>query len=635
VPPVVPELASRADVDALPRRLRLDVVGDLACLSHVVAAGSDYSGRPNFFAHGLLVEPVGGQADDDGFLRPADLWGAALWLQPFGADEVEGTELEPDPLELERGTLDEAALSDFMRRHPNQRAMVFAAVERLLVDHGGPVVVVGDDPESVAQWMRLVGRFLLPATAWRLPFSTYERARDLSTPTAAPFAVVGVPAADAVVVTGLPGSHFAVLRDGEPPVRAGVNRWTLPDGCELTAGSWARLAESVVALGLMPAVAELVDELADDFGSSAVEEPLWALGAAVLLLDELPEEDLAGDAAALVQAHWPRTLDGDASTIRELLGLLADHADCGTVAAAVSRRDGDASPSLTEQLVRVETLRHVFSGPAQYLRTGYATTPDLPDLSPGVQVELDGLLSPALDWVAGAGVIAPRALLDIASLLTAGSACAGRVTALAASLLIPRLLDRYLDPQALGWPPIPEWLWRRLRPALAEALATGNHDPGLAFSNATNEWLGPLGLVRGELRSASLRLTGPVEWERSAHTLFRRHRPVTEMERAAAYLAAFHGDDLPRPDGRCWRASQDAYPGELLDLRQAIVLMENLPTDARFAEVLLEVLRRTAPSPESIKAIQSLRSRERLLPAHEAMVVQHLSSPVTDASGAL
>src|SRR3954451_14024179 len=155
VPPTLPELPTQADVDALPRRLRLDLLGgNLACLSHVVAAGPDYSGRPNFFAHGLVLA-LGDEADAGGVLRPADLWGADFWLRPFGPEAVESSSPDGSLADLRRGPLDEAALERFTRDHPNQRDLVLAAFERY-VGGGGPLVVVGESPESVVQWLRLV-----------------------------------------------------------------------------------------------------------------------------------------------------------------------------------------------------------------------------------------------------------------------------------------------------------------------------------------------------------------------------------------------------------------------------------------------------------------------------------------------
>ena len=89
----------------LPRRLRLDLLDPpLACVSHVVAAGPDYSGRPNFFAHGLIVQLGDEDADDRGFLRPADLWDADLWLRPLGAKEVEFSDPDPELRQLRRGS---------------------------------------------------------------------------------------------------------------------------------------------------------------------------------------------------------------------------------------------------------------------------------------------------------------------------------------------------------------------------------------------------------------------------------------------------------------------------------------------------------------------------------------------------
>lgn len=253
VPPPLPELAARADVDALPRRLRLDLLDPpLVCLSHVVAAGPDYSGRPNFFAHGLVLELGDEDADERGFLRPADLWDADFWLRPLGPKEAESSDPDPELRRLRRGPLDTAGLERFTRDHPDQQDFVLAAFERFALG-GGPLVVAGDTSAgSVAHWVQLLGLLLLPANAWRLPFSTYERLSNVGTASGWPFAVVGIPATDGATAGALPGPRFAVLQDGERPARAGLGRWTLKDRAELVAGPWAQLADTSCSRGCSP-----------------------------------------------------------------------------------------------------------------------------------------------------------------------------------------------------------------------------------------------------------------------------------------------------------------------------------------------------------------------------------------------
>jgi hypothetical protein len=305
IPPALPELVSRGDVDALPRRLRLDLLDDrLVCLSHSVAAGPDYSGRPNYFCHGLVLDRTDEEVDDLGFLRPADLWHAGWWLRPLGSEAVESAEPDPGLNHLTRGSVDDAGPAALPGGRPGQRLLVLAAYERHL-HRPAPMLVVGDAVDSVAHWVRLLGRLLFPAAAWQLSFSTYERLRSATAVARWPFAVVGVPAADAATADDLPGGTCTVLYDDRAPDQVGPGRWRLADGTDLVAGPWARLADALADAGLLPAITRQLDDLFVECRDSTADAPLWALGAAALLLDEPLPGAASRDAVAVVLTHWP------------------------------------------------------------------------------------------------------------------------------------------------------------------------------------------------------------------------------------------------------------------------------------------------------------------------------------------
>ena len=493
-------------------------------------------------------------------------------------------------------------------------------------------MVVGDSSaESVAHWLRMIGMLLLPANAWRLPFSTYERLSSTGTASAWPFTVAGVPAADAATAAALPGQQFAVLADDATPIRSGAGRWGLHDRTELLVGPWAQLADTVVLAGLLPDVAHQIDELSVECGDSAVDRPLWALGAAVLLLEDLPMDDLARDASELALAHWPPGLDLGLGTTEKLLRRMADYSGADRVSDMVRERSAaGGSASLAVESARLGRLREALDNPESFARLEHTLPATAPLLEPAAAAELDDMLGEALGWVALAGDDAPRALLRITALMDGSGPAADRDRAeeLARTLLLPAVLERDADPVSAGWPPMPRWLWDALAPNLVPVLDIGRELPGQELSEATHRWLGPLSVPRGELTVEALGAIGRVEWERAAFRVFcERPRPVdlTPLERAAAFLSAVHSSAVT--EGRSeteWArlAAEDAYAREPLDLAQALVLMEVLPTHVPFHRVLLDVLSRTPITRKSADAVARLREREALSAAVDAALVR-------------
>ncbi|MGY1726805.1 hypothetical protein ACI79J_07515 [Geodermatophilus sp. SYSU D01062] len=633
VPPALPELASKADVDALPHCLRLDLLDGperLVCLSSIVAAGPDYSGRPNLFAHGLVVSSGGLTDEREKPIRPADLWDADLWLRPLGTRAAEESQLDERLQDLTRGPLDDAALDAFTRAHRNQLELVLAAVERHLRGDAGPLVIVGDESfSSVATWVGLIGRLLLPASAWRLPFSTYERLRDARTANGWPFVIVGVPPADAGVATTLPGSKFAVVHDTEQPVRTSHGGWALHDGTELAAGPWARLAESVITSDFLPVVAEQVEALAEDVGATAVDKPLWALGAAVLLDEDLPES-FGFDAAAVVADHWPTGLDAG-TTFDRLLERVRELAASGSRAAEQLLKHADGRPDgVVAQQAWVKPVRTALTPPVDFAK--HPLQGPLAGAPPAAPRELDEVSDSALEEVTQAADPV-RALLEIAGQVDVGASSVNlrlRAVELAQELLVPRLLAPTTEPARRGWPPVPTWLWDALVPTLAETprLEHGMKLPGQNLSAATHEWLASLSVPVGELTVEALRRTGPVERERAAYRLFVQRADITPLERAAAFLATVNSSAINENmsiDRWAHKAAEMAYPrSSPLDAVTAVILMEALPSHIPFASVLGAVLLRyPIPDATTQNAVKRLSQREAAPKTLEKLLERH------------
>ncbi|GAB3197979.1 hypothetical protein GCM10027261_24360 [Geodermatophilus arenarius] len=586
-----------------PFRLALSPFGDrgLVCLRATAVTPPDASGAVPLRLTCLVVDPdaVGRQLP-----RPAEFWDAPLWTV------APGRPLPP----LTPGPIDDAALTAFARTHPDQREVVFAAVERAL-RAGGPLLVVGDDPAATAHWAWLVGRLLLPISAWRLPFSTHERLAAPRPEGAVPFGIAGVPTTDAAAAQALAAREFTVLADDEQPVRGGRRWWALRSGPTVAVGPWARLAETVVVAGLLPDVAQRIDALAAEAGRPATRKPMWALGAAVLLLDDVDDlGDLAADAADLVREQEPAGLAGDGPLLHRLAGLLTAH-----TRPVVDEAVTQGSPSRVDALWQDVRTRVV-------PEAGEALTRNLSRLSGVVRRGLEAAHDRARER---RGDDLPGSLLAVAALLDADAPAADRreVLDLACDVLVPALLDARTDPLRAGWLPIPGWLWEELVPELEAAplFEDGGRLPGTVLSPRVHRWLGSLSLPVGQLRVEALQRTGPVEWERAAHRVYvLRSATVSPLERAAAFLGSVSSTVANRGvpvEAVAAQAAGSTYPGDSLDAATASVLMAVLPVGFPFSWALAPVLQRTAPSATTRAAVARLRERE-VVPIALADVVE-------------
>src|SRR5580658_8498751 len=112
-------------------------------LADYPVALSDYSGRPgNYFAHALVTDSVA----DFGQVLPVELWEAPLW-QTKPVREIELPSLPGPPA---RGALDRAMTGD------------------------RPVLLIGKDTESNADWIAALSYLLGDDLARRLSFTTYS-----------------------------------------------------------------------------------------------------------------------------------------------------------------------------------------------------------------------------------------------------------------------------------------------------------------------------------------------------------------------------------------------------------------------------------------------------------------------------
>ena len=330
----LPLLATNAELDALPRRLRLDRLDeDRVALTQQVCAGYDDDHHPTWLAHGLLVELHPTPMND---VRPGDLWGSPGWLHPTDRNEVQDAQLLP-------GFGRPAAAGDWTP-DPNLMSLVLTVLENAAGI--GRIAFVDRSGAETARWVRMVGNFLTPWVAWCLPFSTSE---DGSVDTEG-LRVVGVSSAGALAARGAQaalGPDWLVLDPMNPPTfQASPAGWRLPDGRWLPMGGWAAFAVQLFADLGADRVRALIDEQTawlEDTG-----HPLFALPVAVLLADSSlfsTRSPLRRTAAVLAAASWPTGLTIEPEHRASLSAALTrSHPDPVGVATMLVR-SADAGPS--------------------------------------------------------------------------------------------------------------------------------------------------------------------------------------------------------------------------------------------------------------------------------------------------
>jgi len=641
--PPVDALATMAEIQALPRRLRLDILrGSYRTLSHLAPAGRDHTDRDAFFAHALVVAtgPAGFVLDPQAVgaagydvPRPADMWSATGWLAPYGAAAIESAVLGPLPVISGASPLDTDMRKDFAELHPGQRLFVFAAVEQSMAD-GRPLIIAGS-PVETAMWVSILTHLMIPSVGWSFGFSTYERASDLPSLLAAGHSrVIGIPSEEAGLVQHSMIDRVRLLESDAVPAR---DRWLFRHSGrqDLPIGPWANLAERVCVLGLEEQVRRSIDQLAAEVGTSTDSSPQWGLPAGILLASERTGDwptELEMTAAELATATFPLGAGLTDTTGRRLIdAILAVLGDPLTVFGSLFRtadKDADVDPALRDHIVR-GYLTAVLRDQAAFVGPTQPWLPASLKLSNSVSAALLGRLPELIGWSDRADpVIRARVVLFVAKLAESLGWTVGQqarvvglvVGARAEDALLPLLLAGTPLLPAGGWPPVPSWLWTRcLEPALNDVLTevrTENLLTAPGVLELLDSIAGPLtASTEGKVVPAKWHL---LSWERAAATLQADQRhwriardagrqptagPDLEMLRAGAFLRSVR-PDLPRPvDARRLAAEFTVYfPDGVSGFEMLVDIIDALRAGPNRSDLIFLVdtaLGRVAPSPNT------------------------------------
>ncbi len=343
LPASLPLLATAEQLDALPRRLRLQVYPDAyAVLLHQVSSGQSHRHRDSSFTHALLVHLEQGQGI--GEIRPADLWGDALWLRPVGAEEVSAARLDPA---LAPTTPPGPDVDGVWLDEPDLALLLLAVLGQGLAGQTpGRVAMIDPTGGLTATWVAFLSRYLTPGAAWTaLPFSTHERSVEANVAQLRELRVIGIPPEEADGARRVLGEEWVVLDPVNPPaLRDGT--WAFDRGRTVRLGRWAQLAESLSALPMlqMPSGPELLVDAEAGWAGSADDQPRWALPAALLTgPDEVLSamRGVARSAADLAATTWPAAVRMPAGKQQALIASFTRFADDPTTAFAAILRSAD------------------------------------------------------------------------------------------------------------------------------------------------------------------------------------------------------------------------------------------------------------------------------------------------------
>ena len=140
-----------------------------AILTHVMFAGTDYSGRPgNYFVHALVTSTP---EQDFGPLLPAELWGAELWR----STPVESNELPELPGPPPRGVVDRAGVQAFLDARGTGALLpeLLTAVWRAMAGDRLVLLASHDANENI-WWIAAISYLLGEHLAPRMTFTTYS-----------------------------------------------------------------------------------------------------------------------------------------------------------------------------------------------------------------------------------------------------------------------------------------------------------------------------------------------------------------------------------------------------------------------------------------------------------------------------
>lgn len=295
--------ADESNLDTFPVAFGYIRAGRSAALFQTRYTGADFTGRTgNYFAHALLL----GDAETDlGNTLPIDLWRSPTWVhtRPAGTDLPAAGTLTPGPDTSPpsiRQFLSEPARADGLAR-------MISAVQRVLVDGRGRVVLVVPDDRTAALWLAALCRSFPRPLGLGISFVTYtSRPEDAGVLVSCTTPDVLLPSYGDFTVVDLVETGAA-----EEPTRYAsmmAALWGL--GGVLTAIMPAERLEPPLSPGALETYAVLIGCTADL--SSALDTP----------------EQLLLDAVALAVERMPGTLsDAGWRRVAELLRVGGGPAD--------------------------------------------------------------------------------------------------------------------------------------------------------------------------------------------------------------------------------------------------------------------------------------------------------------------
>ncbi len=357
---------------------------DAIILTHVVFAGTDYSGRPgNYFAHALVTTTPG---PDLGPLLPAELWGAEVWH----STPIEFNELPELPGPLPRGVVDRPGVQAFLDARGTERVLpeLLTAVWRAMAGDRLVLLASNDANENI-WWIAAVSYLLGEHLAPRMTFTTYTHRPGYSR-----HHLIGIQS-DAVPPDSDSGFQLFDLDAGKTP-----------------GGAIHPLANLLAATGVM------------------ATDGLWRQASAFASGTEQGPDDWLGPVAAATGLLRGRLSASETDAVLrwlpEAAGQLPTHHASVVLGVALAQPDARLAdnqlPSLLDLAhrlrspVQVERLEHLLvERTVMHIAQGEPVAPTR--LSPGAaqsaQAEVSGLLQTvtpaialaALEWAAASGAV--------------------------------------------------------------------------------------------------------------------------------------------------------------------------------------------------------------------------------------
>jgi hypothetical protein len=396
----LPPFLGLAEVDRLPRRLVYGPVDPSrpgpTAYWHAVPAGADSFGRPgNVFTH-VLID----RAPDDAQppLRPGDLLRSAVWMRPFGAEQVLAATTAslpdppwPDPV-LDRTAVLAFLVEKALWRGGTLRGLLDAV--HAAMEQKGPMVVLGVvDPADADRWVAAVGHLMSPGTSRRLYFCTVEHVGGLVAARAAGRHLVVVPAtelrsvepddtvvliSDEDLIDGHPVVEF-VDYDGDVDAE---QVHTTAYGSRIRATPWSMIAVAVLRDTTL--AAELLDRQ-DAIAAMVGDRDLGCAWPLALAIVERGLDNPGGAVVDLLDDALPaaRTIAQDAPPgaagprLQQIVQRLREEALGRTAADAWTVLRGKLPPGLDVRTATATYLKRAVQDRRWLLRDGGVPLPDL------------------------------------------------------------------------------------------------------------------------------------------------------------------------------------------------------------------------------------------------------------------